>query len=57
MQIKILTERQPWIGGEPRAEGDVVEADAEVAKWLIGEGWAEAVEAEKPKRAARNADA
>ena len=54
MKVKILTDRQPWIGGEPRSAGDIVEADADVAKWLLGEGWAE--EAEKPKRAPRNAE-
>ena len=56
MKVKILTERKPWINDQPREIGEVVDAPDDVAKWLLGEGWAEAVEAEKPKRAARNAE-
>jgi len=49
-KITITTDRQPWVGGKPRAKGDVIDVSADDAKALAGAGFAEV---EAPKRAAR----
>lgn len=54
IKLKITTDRKPWIGDEPRAKGDVVDAPEDAAKWLLDQGWAETVE--KPKKVARDAN-
>ena len=54
MKVKITTDRKPWIGDLPRDVGEVVDAPEDAAKWLIEQGWAEAVE--KPKKVVRDAN-
>lgn len=55
MKIKIITERMPWIGGQPRALNAEIEADAAEAQSLIDNGFA--VSLEKPKSVRKsNAD-
>lgn len=46
-KITITTDRQPWVGGKPRAAGDVLDVSEADAKILVANGFAEA---EAPKR-------
>jgi hypothetical protein len=56
VKIKILTDRMPWIGGEARKAGEIVDAPEDGAEWLLEQGWAREVREEKPKKVARDAE-
>lgn len=49
MKIKVITDRMPWIDNAPRHDGDVVDADGDVAKALIDAGFAVAVDTPRGK--------
>ena len=51
-KITITTDRQPWVGGKPRAKGDVIDVSADDASTLVASGFAEV---EAPKRVVKKA--
>lgn len=56
MKIRITTDRQPWVNGQPHDNGTEVDVSNEDGQALIAAGFAEAVGAsdEAPRRRPRS---
>jgi hypothetical protein len=49
MKIEIITDRKPFVNGKPTEMGDIVEVSDDEARFMIGNGFALAVEAPKKR--------